>query len=397
MKNCIEIKNKKECCGCGACVNCCPKGAITMTEDEAGFIFPKVDEALCIACGKCKKVCTFNEKDNGAAQGEPDVYAAVFKDSEILETSSSGGIFTPLAAAVIDRGGAVFGAAWTNGLNLEHICVENKEDLKRLRGSKYVQSNTKETFSQVKDILNEGRSVCYCGTPCQISGLKAYLGKEYENLLTVDIICHGVPSIKMLHDDLKAVAGEDFSAIKDIRFRDKRYGWAVKGAVITDGKEYKYNASTSPYYFYFLKGEIYRESCYNCRFPSENRQGDITLGDYWGIRGELIDKLGDINPDKGISCVLVNTENGKKWFDLIAPSISCVSSSRESVEKRNGQLTHSSNPLPEHEELLSGYIKKGYSAYREGYKKHTKEHIVRAVKNMIPAKAKRRINDIISK
>ena len=397
MKNCIKINNKADCCGCGACLNACPKGAITMKEDEAGFIFPEVDEALCISCGICKKVCIFKDKNAGAPEGEPEVFAAVFKDRKILEESSSGGIFTPLACAVLDRGGAVFGAAWNDEMSLEHICVENKEDLGRLRGSKYVQSNTKETFSQVKDILNEGRSVCYCATPCQIAGLKAFLGKDYENLLTIDIICHGVPSIRMLQDDLKAVAGEKYSSIKDIRFRDKRYGWAVKGAVLTDDKEFKYNASTSPYYFYFLKGEIYRESCYSCRFPSENRQGDITLGDYWGIRGELIEKLGDINPDKGISCVLINTENGRKWFDLIASSISLEPSSRQSVEKRNGQLTHSSTPLPEHEALLGGYIKNGYAAYKEGYKKHTKEHLVRAAKNMLPAKVKRKINDIISK
>ena len=397
MKNCVIIENKADCCGCGACQNACPKGAITMKEDEAGFIFPAVDETLCISCGICKKVCVFTDKNAGAPEGKPEVFAAVFNNREILETSSSGGLFTPLACAVLDKGGAVFGAAWTDGMQLEHICVENKEELERLRGSKYVQSNTKDSFSKAKAMLDEGRYVCFSATPCQISGFKAFLGKDYDNLLTVDIICHGVPSIKMLHDDLKAVAGDDFSAIKDIRFRDKRYGWAVKGAIITDGKQYKYNASTSPYYFYFLKGEIYRESCYSCRYPSENRQGDITLGDYWGIRGELIEKLGDINPDKGVSCVLINTENGRKWFDSIASSITSAPSSRESVEKRNGQLTHSSTPLPEHETLLGGYIKNGYTAYKEGYKKHTKDHLVRAAKNMLPAKVKRKINDIISK
>ena len=395
MNNCIKIDKKADCCGCSACVNACPKNAISMKEDEAGFIFPAVDEALCISCGKCKKVCTFNDKNSGAATIEPEVYAAVYKNTEILEESSSGGIFTPLACAVLDKGGAVFGAAWTDGLELEHICVESKADLKKLRGSKYVQSNTKDTFSQAKSILDEGRPVCYCGTPCQISGLKAYLGKSYDNLLSIDIICHGVPSVKMLQDDLKALAGDNYSKIRDVRFRDKRYGWAVKGAVITDDKEIKYNAGSSPYYFYFLKGEIYRESCYNCRYPSENRQGDITLGDYWGIRGELIKKIGEVNPDKGISCVLVNTENGKKWFNAIESTVSFAASSRESAEKRNKQLASSSKPLPEHNELLSGYIKNGQTAFKEGYKKHYKEHIIRTAKNMIPAKAKRKINDLL--
>ena len=396
MKDCINIKNKKDCCGCGACVNICPKDAISMKEDEAGFIFPAVDKALCIHCGRCVNVCVFNEKSRGAADGEPEVFAAVYRDKAVLEESSSGGIFTPLARAVLDKGGAVFGAAWTDDLGLEHICAETEYDLKKLRGSKYVQSDTKDTYRQVRRILKEGRPVCYCGTPCQIAGLKAFLGKDDENLLTVDIICHGVPSVRMLRDDLKAVAGDRYPQISDIHFRDKRRGWTVKGSLITGDKRIKYDPGTSPYYFYFLKGEIYRESCYSCRFPSESRQGDITLGDYWGIRGELISRLGDIDPDKGISCVLVNTPKGKKWFDAVASSLSLAPSSRASAEKRNGQLTHSSRPLPEHEKLLDGYIKNGHASFEEGYKKHTKDHVVRSVKNMIPAKIKRKINDVLS-
>ena len=396
MKNCIVIENKKDCCGCGACVNACPKGAISMKEDEAGFIFPVVDEELCISCGLCKKVCVFSEKQVGAAEGEPEVFAAASKDAEVLESSSSGGIFTALANAVLDKGGAVFGAAWTEDITLAHICVEDKACLEKLRGSKYVQSATKDCYQQAKRILTEDRPVLYCGTPCQVSGLKAYLGKDYDNLLTADLVCHGVPSMKMLRDDLKAVSGDDYNKIKDVRFRDKSKGWAVKGSITADNKQIKYDAGTSPYYFFFLKGGIYRESCYNCRFPSENRQGDITLGDYWGVPLDLVDKLGDVNPDKGISCVLVNTPKGKKWFEEVGGTISSAPSSRSDAEKRNKQLTACSTHLPEHETLLGGYVEKGYVAYREAYKKHTKDHIIRGVKNMIPAKIKRKINDVIS-
>ena len=396
MKNYIKIENPKDCCGCSACVNICAKGAIEMKEDAAGFVFPEANEELCVSCGRCVDVCVFNKKGVGAA-GEPEVYAAAFKDEKIIEKSSSGGVFTPLASAVIDRGGAVFGAAWNEKNELEHICVETKEELAKLRGSKYVQSSIGDTFKQAKKLLNEGREVCFCATPCQIAGLKAFLGKDYENLLTIDLVCHGVPSMKMLGDDLKALTGDRFSLIKDIRFRDKRYGWAVKGSIKTDSSEIKYDAGSSPYYFYFLKGEVYRESCYNCRFPSEGRQGDITLGDYWGIHGDMIKKLGNVNPDKGISCVLVNTENGKEHFEEIKPSLSFTPSDREDAERRNKQLVSCSKKLPEHDTLLNTYIEKGYIAFREGYKKHTKEHIVRGVKNMIPAKVKRKINDVISK
>ena len=394
MKNYIKVDDEKNCCGCFACVNSCAKGAITMKEDKAGFIYPSVDEELCVSCGKCVDVCVFNKKGVGAA-GEPEVYAAVTKDGEILSQSSSGGIFTPLASAVIERGGAVFGAAWNEDFSLEHICVENKEDLKKLRGSKYVQSSINDSFKKAKDILKEGREVCFCGTPCQIAGLKAFLGKDYENLLTIDLVCHGVPSMKMLRDDLKAVTGDKYPQIKDIKFRDKTNDWATKGTVFTENSSIRYDAGTSPYYFYFLKGEIYRESCYNCRFPSEGRQGDITLGDYWGIKENLIAKLENANPDKGISCVLVNTEKGKKWFDEIENSVAFALSDRKDAEKRNGQLVRCSQPLPEHETLLGGYIEKGYAAYREGYKKHTKDHIIRGVKNIIPRKIKRKVNDVL--
>lgn len=396
MKDFIKIERSKDCCGCAACVNVCAKNAITMKEDEAGFIYPCVDESLCVKCGRCADVCVFTEKAKGA-NGSPSVYAAVTADKDTLTQSSSGGIFTELASAVIDKGGAVFGAAWTDDLCVAHICVENKSDFKKLRGSKYVQSSTGDTFRQVKSLLKDGRYVCYSGTPCQIAGLKAFIGEDNEKLLTVDIVCHGVPSMKMLRDDLSYVAGGEISGISDIRFRDKSFGWGTKGSFLSGGSKIKYNAGTSPYYFYFLKGEVYRESCYNCRFPSENRQGDITLGDYWGIRQQLIAQMGGVDADMGISCVLINTGKGKKWFEEIKSGLSVAASDRPSVEKRNKQLTSASVPLPEHKELLEGYIGSGYSAFTNGYKKHLKDHIVRTAKNLLPSKFKRKLNDILSK
>ena len=395
MNRHISINSKKQCCGCGACLNICPKNAIKMLPDEAGFIFPEVDSSLCVECGACVKVCAFENKGEGA-NGEPEVFAAVIRDKEILEQSSSGGIFTALATAVLEKGGAVFGAAWTENFSLRHIRIDSKEDLIKLRGSKYVQSDTDDSFRQVKELLKQGKYVCFSGTPCQVSGLKSYLGYDDEKLLCIDIICHGVPSIKMLHDDLDNLTGGQKNTVKNISFRDKSYGWGVKGSVSTNEKKLKYNAGSSPYYFYFLKGEVYRESCYNCRYPSEGRQGDITLGDYWGIRGEVIKKLGKINPDKGISAVLLNSEKGKKWFKEAESNLIFTKSDRSAVEKRNKQLNAASSPLPEHETLLSGYKNTGYSAFTDGYKKHTKDHIVRGVKNMIPSPVKRKINDILS-
>lgn len=392
MKEPITIERPEQCCGCGACVNACAPGAITMREDEAGFLFPHVHEALCVRCGRCADVCAFAEKQKGA-NGEPAVYAAVTRDRGVLRESSSGGVFTALAEAVIDKGGVVFGAAWTDGPTLAHIAVEDKASLAALRGSKYVQSATGETFREAKKLLDAGRYVCYSGTPCQIAGLKAYLGQAYENLLTVDLVCHGVPSMKMLRDDLSYVSHGRLSAIKDVRFRDKRYGWGVKGSLSCGGDTVKYNAGTSPYYFYFLKGEVYRESCYHCRFPSEGRQGDVTLGDYWGVRQALVDRMGGVNPDEGVSCVLVNSETGRQWFAAVEGKLSVAPSDRQSAEKRNKQLTSHSEPLPEHRTLLDGYIAKGYAAFRDGYQKHVKDHLIRTAKDMIPSKIKRKLRE----
>ena len=396
MKDYITLENPKDCCGCGACMNACPRDAIKMQENEAGFIYPVVDEALCIDCGRCKKVCVFTEKSVGA-NGEPLVYAAATKNKEVLSESSSGGIFTELAEAVLDKGGAVFGAAWAEDFSLHHILADNKDTLKKLKGSKYVQSSTDDTFKQAEELLKSGKYVCYSGTPCQIAGLKAFLGKDYDRLLTVDLICHGVPSVKMLKDDLAYISAKKKITVKDVKFRDKSYGWGVTGS-IGDGKaKIKYDSLSSPYYFYFLNGEVYRDSCYNCRFPEEARQGDITLGDYWGISGELAKKMNGADLDKGISCVLINSEKGKKWFEAIENNLLISVSDRKSVEKRNKQLTIPSKPTAEHDTLLRMYREKGYAAFINGYKKNYKKRIIGFVKSLIPKKIKRKLAEAYSK
>ena len=396
MKNYIEIKNQKDCCGCGACANICSANAITMTEDEIGFTYPIVNETLCIDCSMCRKVCVFGDKSVGANE-KPQVFAAVTKNAEVLTESSSGGIFTEIAQAVIDKGGAVFGAAWTEDFSLHHVCVDNKNDLKYLRGSKYVQSSTEDTFKQAAELLKSGKYVCYSGTPCQISGLKAFLRKDYDNLLTIDLICHGVPSTKMLKDDLAYVSGKKKINIREVKFRDKKYGWGVTGSLTDGTSKVKYDSGNSPYYFYFLNGEVYRESCYNCRFSQEDRQGDITLGDYWGIRNELVSKMNSADIDKGISCVLVNSEKGQKWMSEIEDRLFLAVSDRKSVEKRNKQLTSPSVPTPEHDTLIRMYREKGYSAFLCGYKRNYKKRIIVFIKGIIPKKIKRKLSEVYSR
>ena len=395
MKNHIFVTNPADCCGCAACLNACPKDAVRMVEDACGFVYPEVDAGLCVNCGRCERVCVFGKVHEGE-NGEPKVYAGVVSDRETLMKSSSGGVFSALAEAVLQDGGVVFGAAWNDDFSLSHTAAHDLAELEKLRGSKYVQSSVGTTFREAKKLLDAGTVVCYSGTPCQISGLKSYLGKDYDNLLTIDIICHGVPSVRMLKDDLRCVSGKNPEELDEVKFRDKKYGWGTKGSLASEKKKIRYDAGTSPYYFYFLKGEVYRESCYRCRFPSEGRQGDVTLGDYWGIKTELLKQLGG-DPDLGVSCVLVNTEKGEKWLEAAKAALSLAESDRKSVEMRNGQLVRHSTPLPEHEKLVEGYKTTGFSAFRNGYRNHVKDRFIINIKKLIPSKIKRFINDFRSR
>ena len=394
MKSYIQIENPQDCCGCGACANACPCGAISMREDAAGFLYPAVDEAICVGCGKCKTVCVFGKEKVGAG-GEAQVYAARSKDRKTLSASSSGGLFTELAVAVLAKGGAVFGAAFDDDLALRHICVTSEEELDRLRGSKYVQSDTGDAFSQVRELLKAGKRVLYVGTPCQIAGLKAYLSTDDENLLTADLICHGVPSVKMLREDIGRIAQKKKIEVKEVKFRDKQYGWGVVGSLSDGGKKVRYYEGNSPYYFYFLGGANYRESCYVCRFPSEGRQGDITLGDYWGISDELVKVLGGEDVDRGVSCILVNTEKGKRALDEIKDKIALAPTDRQSVEKRNKQLTGHSVRTPKHDRLMRRYAEVGYDAFAESYKKAHKQRAVIFVKRLVPKKIKRKLAKLL--
>ena len=311
----ILFENKKDCCGCGACFNACPKNAVSMQEDDFGYIFPVIDSSLCVECGKCKQVCAFQ---NHAETNTPqEVFAAAAKNSDIIMNSSSGGVFTALAGHIIENGGIVFGAAFGEDWNVRHIAVENKDQLRLLRGSKYTQSSTGTAFRQAQELLRKGKTVLYSGTPCQIAGLKGFLGKEYDTLLTVDLVCHGVPNNRMLSDYIKLLEQKENGKIVKFTFRDKSIGWGKNGSAVIEspnGKRYRKKLweSASSYPYYFAASLICRENCYSCRYACSNRPADITLGDYWGIEKAhpqyLSDKLHD--DSKGISVVIANTAKG---------------------------------------------------------------------------------------
>lgn len=315
----IEIKEKNKCCGCGACANKCPKRAIEMVEDKNGFLFPKINKELCIDCGLCNKVCPIMNSTNNE-EACPKCYACYNNDEKIRMQSSSGGIFTLIAEEIIKMNGIVFGAAFTENYLVEHIYVDNSEDLKKLRTSKYFQSNIGDAYKKVQEFLKNDKYVLFTGTPCQIEGLLKFLGKHYEKLYTQDIVCHGVPSKKVWSKYLEYRKKIDKENPVEINFRDKKQeGWKMFSLSFKyKDFEYHKNQKEDLYMKAFLSDVCLRDSCYSCAFRKKFRFSDITLADYWRIQN-IHPEMDD---DKGTSLVLVNTKKGEELYSKILDKIS---------------------------------------------------------------------------
>lgn len=320
------VKDSYSCCGCGACMNVCPKGAIEMREDPAGFKFPHIDTSKCIECGLCLKVCKFENPELAYPRA---AYICQLKDENTLALSTSGGAFRAMAEKIIERGGVVFGCAYTenkDGLVPTTIAVDNIEELPKLSGSKYVQSEMGFAYKKAKGFLDKGRLVLFSGTPCHISGLYGYLGKPYDNLYTTDLICHGVPNLKMFQSELSRMEKKYKSKVKTFCFRDKRiaaWGKYKYSFELENGEAHNGILYDSAYIDLFLKGEIIRDSCTKCPYARPERVSDITIGDAWGaeIAHPNFEELkgGDFNFKKGLSLALINTERGENFFsDLCA-------------------------------------------------------------------------------
>lgn len=334
----------EKCTGCGACVQRCPKQCISWTTKEFGFRYPKIDKDTCINCGLCEKVCPIDEALTVPL--EQKAYAAVHKDSEVLAKSTSGGAFTALADAIFAHKGVVYGAAMMDGMQVKHIRAEDKSSFEDLRSSKYLQSDTGTTYQCVKRDLKQGKAVLYSGTPCQIDGLKYFLGKNYENLYTVDIVCHGVGS-QHYFDKYMDFAKERYGKIKALRFRSKEYaGWSCGGVVVVVDssdclKKIPYRDFDNYYYAYFLSGDIYRKCCYSCKYANTKRVGDFSLGDYWGIEALNL----PLKTEKGCSLLLVNNARAGKLLSTIT-ELDKVETTIEQAAHCNKQLNEPSK-LPE--------------------------------------------------
>lgn len=310
LKN-ITCVTKKECCGCGACYNSCPVDAITMEYDDEGFLYPVINEEKCIHCGKCVKACPslHAKRDNFKV---PDMYAA-YGDDKVRSVSSSGGIFSLVADYVLENGGAVCGAAFDEQQRLSHVVIYDEKDLPALRASKYIQSNTVKTYQEIKKVLDAGKMALYSGCPCQIAGLRTFLGKDYENLYTLDVLCHGGPSPVVFQKYLEEV--HHGKKVVYVGFRDKDYyGWSTEMTVKYDnGEIYRKVRSEDLHYRSFLPCLSVRPHCQVCLYSALPRQGEFTLGDFWGVQ-KYDPKLTD---GYGTSILSVNNEKGRKLLEII--------------------------------------------------------------------------------
>lgn len=355
----IEIKDKSKCSGCHSCMNICPKNCIEMKVDEEGFWYPVVDKEKCIECGLCEKRCPILNDMN--IENTPHAYACYNKDEEIRKESSSGGIFTLLASYIIDNGGIVYGAAFNQNFEVEHIKVTNKQDLSKLRGSKYVQSRIGNTYSKIKEQLNQNKLVYFSGTPCQIDGLLCFLNKKYDNLICQDIVCHGVPSPKIWKHYLKKF---DLEKNAKISFRDKSTGWDTYSfSIKQDNNSFKELSSQNEYMKVFLKDLCLRPSCYDCHSKSLHRNSDITLADFWGIK-EICPEMYD---NKGTSLVFINSDKGKKLFDKILKDIKYQEVDINNASRYNPSSFKSVNIPEKREEYMANIFNNQFNKYSKKY------------------------------
>lgn len=307
-----KLADHTRCTGCTACASICPRDAISMVRDREGFAYPVVDPNVCVHCGRCTSVCPIlAERPKGAL---PAVFAAWNQNDEVRKDSTSGGVFTLLAEYVLESGGVVYGAAFDDRMHLRHVACFRKEELWRLRGAKYVQSDLNGIFREIKRWL-EVRPVLFSGTPCQVDGLYHYLGCRPDNLLTCDLVCHGVPSPGVWESMVQQMEHHRHQPLRAVRFRNKVTGWKDSHftAVYSDGRVDSAPLFRTEYGRAFGRALFLRSSCHQCPYTSLSRPGDLTLGDFWGLRP---DELPD-QQQKGVSLLLVNTPHGSHVFDQL--------------------------------------------------------------------------------
>lgn len=363
-----------------------------MSEGKDGFVLPVIDSDLCVGCGACARACGLNRGIGSNSAGP--FYAAAGRGD--VSESASGGVFGAVAREVISAGGVAYGAAYEcegNTLRVLHRRAASVDELRPLLNSKYVQSDAGVCFVDVKADIREGRQVLFCGTPCQVAGLKGFLGRYYENLTTVDLVCHGVPSGRMFSDCVEDYGNQFGSPVVDFRFRCKREGWGhslLLLLLLEDGREVTIPAAKSPYYDMFLNLKTLRDSCYRCPYAGRFRAGDLTIGDFWGVEINRPDVLNDstkFSQTKGISCLLVNNSHGKDFIDS-CNSLDLYPVDFDDIARGNDQLRHPSNLPSDRGLYIEAFAKGGWRSVRKLYlrrERGLKYHSKRILRALLPA------------
>ena len=363
----IQISDKSKCCGCTACVNACPAQCIVMRRDrEEGFDYPVANPDRCLGCGKCDAVCPVQ---NPSPASDPETAYAV-RCEDYVDGSSSGGVFPALAKLVIDEGGVVFGAVMESDMIVGHAEAETMDQVQRIRGSKYVQSDPYSSFWDAREYLKAGRKVLFTGTPCQIAGLKSFLGGDHEGLLTVDTACHGVPSPGLWDMYVNALKARTQKNITSVNFRDKsrgwrRYGFTCKGP---QGETVlSLRASADPYMALFMQDLTLRPSCYNCPARAGRSGSDLTLADLWSVASAAP----ALDDDRGVSGVLVNTPKGREYMSCIKAE-TMLEVPVEAAKAENGGFAESVAMPEKRAEFF-----KGLGVAKVDVYKHMRKYVVR--------------------
>ena len=362
-----KIIDKDKCCGCTACMNICPKHAISMVEDKEGFKHPVIDQDKCIDCGLCKKTCPVLNTNNKESKNK--CFVAYNKDEVSCKNkASSGSIFELIAKLILNENGIVIGAAFDENNKLNHIAIDNIKDLDKLKGSKYLQSHLNNIFTYIKENI-KNKKILFVGTPCQVAGLKSFIKNDFNNLICLDLVCHGVPSPKLFEKYIKEIEDKYNSQIVDYNFRDKKTGWDTYSNTITfkNQKEITQLQKDNKYMKLFLSDIALRESCYNCNFKLGNKYSDITLGDFWGVNNYYPDMYNKT----GVSAIIINTEKGNNMFNNIKDNIIYKECKLEEITNGNPSLKISGKYPKKRKEFFE---KLGNKSVEELSKKYSRKN-----------------------
>lgn len=383
------------CSGCRACVALCPVSAIRMEPDGEGFLRPVIEEKMCLECGLCKRNCPMLTTDQRTAPRAG--YAATAKDRAALTRSASGGFFSSVAKRFLETypNARVFGCAYDEAHMPRHIAISRVEDIPLLCGSKYVQSNMEGVYREVSNCLLGGEKVLFSGTPCQVAGLYAALGGKQDGLLCLDLICHGVPSRRLFGEYLAYLEKNHKGSLTSYSFRSKRrHGWSLTLRAEFKGKRHAVEkiASLDPYYYSYLQGDTYRESCYDCPFACLERVGDITMGDFWGVEHVLPAAY----RAEGVSAILVNTEKGEELFDLCKQDFTVHEVSPLLIQSQNGNLAAPTKRRPLRDSIYRELDAYGFAFVARTYMRHPR-HRTEAVRNLIPNAGRQRVKRLLKR